>query len=207
MQQSEITVEVLCDKDTLFALLEGKGFKYTSRLLINDYYYTHLPLKGGQVDFRELITNSFLVRQLSCIDFKNKNKSITTTSLVYKKKEFDVYQKVIAEHKITCDVPTAAEANEIFLQSGLNNWSTKTITGYEFKRANKKQTILVQDVEGLGLFLEVEQFEYQTGKSDEVLDDLVDFLNELEIPTGTNYHESIVYRLYLNRKKAVKVNS
>jgi len=194
--QSEITVEILCDKDTLFKLLRDKGFKCMAKLIIDDYYYTHVDLEA---DFRELVSNSFLVRCLRCADFKSKNKSINYTRLTYKKKEFDLDNKVISEKKIATDIADVGVANSILQTAGLTNWCTKNANGYGFIRG--KQYILVQEVEDLGLFMEVEQFDYQKGDEDEILDELVEFVNELEIPISSNFHESIAYRLHLKKNK------
>jgi len=196
--QSEITVEILVDKENLFDLLQKKGFKHTYNVNINDYYYTHFPIPEA-VGFRELISNSFLIRCLRYYDIKGKKKSDSDnyTKLIYKKKEFDLDDRVISEKKISCDLPDTRIANEIFQMSGLINWCTKPTTGYTFIR--DKQKVFIQEVEGLGLFMEVEQFDDQTGTEDEILDELVDFINELEIPVGENYHESIAYRIFLER--------
>jgi len=198
MIRSEITVEIFCDKDTLFKLLEDRGFKYVAKLQIDDYYYTHVPI-GRDIDFRELVTNSFLVRCLKCADFKSKEKSIGYTRLIYKKKEFDQRDKVISEYKISTDVADTRFANEIFQQMGLTQWVSKNANGYGFRRDN--QYILVQEVENLGLYIEVEQFDDQSGDKDEILDGLVDFINELEIPCGNDFHENIAYKLFLKKSK------
>ena len=199
--KSEITVEVLCDKDTLFNLLLSNGFRAIARLLIDDYYYTHLA-NFATASPKELISNSFLIRCLSCNDFKSKAKSILKTQLIYKKKEFDMHEKVISEQKLVTDVKDTSIANEIFQQSGLTNWVTKSSFGYGFKKGEKY--IFVQDVEDIGLFIEVEQFPGQQGTKEEILDELVEFMNEINIPVGNNYHESIAYRLHLKRN--LKVN-
>jgi len=201
--QSEITVEVLCDKETLFSLLKKKGFKYVDLLEINDYYYTHLPATE-KISFRELIANSFLIRCLRHKNLKNKRKSTYYTRLVYKKKGFDSDNNVVNEKKIVCELSCTSAANEIFQLSGLLNWCTKPINGYGFYRG--KQYIFIQEVEDLGLFLEIEQYPGQSGTEDEILDELVELVNELEIPVGENYHESIAYRIFKTRKKNSVLN-
>ena len=198
--QSEITVEILCDKETLFALLRAKGFKCIARLLVDDYYYTHIDIK--KAGFKELADNSFLVRDLRCSDFKSKNKSVMYTRLTYKKKEFDPEGKVISEQKISTDISDIGVANTILQLSGMTNWCTKNANGYGFSRG--KQYIFIQEVEDIGLFMEVEQFDYQKGSSDDILDELVEFVNDLEIPVGSNWHESISYRLHLKKNKKVE---
>ena len=199
--QSEITVQVLCDRETLFQLLRSKGFKYMAKLNIHDYYYTHMSMDKN-IDFKDLASNSFLLRDLRCADFKSRKKSIMYTRLTYKKKEFDLNNKVVSEKKIATDICDVGTANIILQSAGLTNWCTKHAIGYGFIRGG--QYILVQEVEGLGLYMEVEQFDYQKGSEDEILDELVEFVNELEIPVGTNYHESISYLLHLKTNKKVK---
>jgi len=200
MATSEITVEVLCDKDTLFKLLKDKGFSYRGELLIDDYYYTHVPM-SGDVEFRELLSNSFLLRNLRCNDKKSKAKSVMYHRLVYKKKEYDINDRVISERKISTELPDTRVANEIFQQAGMTNWCVKNVTAYDYRR--KDLQVLVQEVEGLGLFLEMEQPESITGTADEVLDKLVEILNNIEIPVGPDYHVSIAYLLHLKKNKKV----
>jgi|GEM_PF-5265912 len=194
--KSEITVEVLTDKDTLFKLLAAKGFEHTCNVEINDFYYTHFAIPEA-VGFRELISNSFLIRSFRRVNLKNKKKSEDYTKLIYKKKEFDPDDHVISEKKVVCDLPDGQMPNEIFQMSGLINWVTKPTKGYTFYKGEQK--IFVQDVENLGLFIEIEQFPNQKGTEDEILDELVDFLNGLDIPVGENYHESIAYRIFLEK--------
>ena len=197
MMYSEITVEVLCDKKTLFRLLEERGFKKTDTLRSDDCYYTHVPITKS-IGFRELISNSFIIRSLTCNSFNSLfggNKFRKNTFLVYKQKEFDISGKVISEQKTMTEVKDKVVANNIFQQAGLINWCNKMTNGYGFTRG--KQYLLIQDVENIGLFMEVEQFEYQKGTKDEILDELVEFVNDLEIPVGDNYHESMAWRLFL----------
>ena len=62
--QSEITVEVKCTKNKLFAILEKNGFFFKERLHITDFYYTHFNLAKLHVEFKELIKNSCLIRNV-----------------------------------------------------------------------------------------------------------------------------------------------
>jgi len=204
--QSEITVEVLCDKETLFKLLNNKGYFFKERLHITDFYYTRLDLSKC-IEFKDLSRNSFLVRDVKLERKYFSNDGVAT--LLYKHKAFDKNNNVISEQKLSCNIDVDA-SRRIFDAAGLSNWCVKKMTGYVFKKEGKngqeaKEEILVQEVHGLGIFIEIEQFDESAGTRDEVLDGLVDLINELGVPCGNDFHINIAYRLYLQRTNRVPV--
>jgi predicted adenylyl cyclase CyaB len=190
---SEVTVEVLCTKEELFDIFRVNGFFFKDTLMMTDYYYTHLRPEQC-TDYNMLLTNSFLIRDVR-VDKKYFSSKNGSTELLYKKKTFDKYGKVDQEQKISTEVFDVDKANKVFRSAGLHNWCIKKFIGHPFKRGNIH--ILVQEVVGLGLFLEIEDFEGQTGTKEEILDELVDILNELRIPMGNDYHISIAKLLLL----------
>jgi len=195
--QSEITVEVTCTKKKLFELLEKNGFFFKERLHITDYYFTHFDVDKLDIGFRQLAKNSCLIR-----DVKLERKyfgSDGITNLLYKRKEIDAQNRVQSEQKIACPISNANQAKRIFTLMGLKNWCTKKMTGYVFKKGDFE--MLVQEIEGFGLFIEIEQFENQKDDTQQkILNRLIRFVNGLEIPIKPDYHVNIAYAMYMHQR-------
>ncbi|MDR0461757.1 MAG: hypothetical protein LBG88_00235 [Christensenellaceae bacterium] len=199
--QSEITVEVKCSKKKLFEILKANGFLLKERLYITDYYYTHLDVSKKHPEFKELSKNSCLIRNVE-LERRYFNSGDITT-LLYKKKDIDENNHTLSEQKVACKVDSLASAKRILSLMGLNNWCTKKITGHVFKSGPIE--LLVQEVDGFGLFIEVEQFESQANDSQtKIMNRLKKFINELEIPIRPDYHVSISYLMYLESLKPKK---
>ena len=198
--QSEITIEIACSKRKLFQILHSKGFFFKERFFITDHYFTHLNTTAQTVDFKTLSKNSFLIRNVE-IERKFLLDAQGITSLLYKKKEIDDNDRSQSETKIVCRLQdNANKARRIFSEMGLNNWCVKKIIGYEFKCGS--QLLVLQEVEGLGLFMEIEQFESQRGSPKKIISELIQFVMDLGIPTKSNdFHVNIAYRMYLETRK------
>ena len=91
MSETEVTVEVFEDLDSIRRALLSKGFAMTGKYLIRDRYYTGLGDVSG-LTYGELIGNSFLIR---CIDGPAPVKL-----LMFKKKEIDASGVVVSEEKV-----------------------------------------------------------------------------------------------------------
>jgi predicted adenylyl cyclase CyaB len=145
------------------------------------------------VEFKDLYKNSCLIRNVTLERKYFSPEGITT--LLYKKKEFNENDHIESEEKISCQIDNVAKAKRIFTSMGLKNWCTKKITGYIFKR--NVMEMLVQEVEGFGLFIEIEQFRNKTDTYKKAMDKLIKFVNELNIPIKPDYHVNIAYEMYL----------
>ena len=197
--ESEITVKVLCSKKKLFDILERKHFLLKRRLKITDYYFTHLDILNANFEFKTLIKNSLIIRHKEIID-----KSDLSTfgidgqsTLLYKKKEFAEDNTVLSELKIACDLGNPTKAKRIFSAMGLNNWCVKKGTWHIYKR--KELELYVQEVENLGLFIELEQSENQKGSPQKIQQALIQEIESLRIPLGNDFNVNIAHLLYLKR--------
>ena len=198
--QSEITVEVTCSKKKLFDILASNGFLFKERLFITDYYYTHLNMTKAAVAYKDLTKNSALIRN---VEFERRYfNSEGLTTLLYKKKDVDDKNRVLSEQKITCQLASLSSARRIFSAMGLKNWCVKKMTGHVFKRGSLE--FLVQEVEGYGLFIEVEQLENQSGTYTTIINKLKKLIDELQIPIKPDYHVNIAYRIYQESMKPKK---
>jgi len=196
--QSEITVQVTCTRKKLFDALAAAGFSFKEKFQIEDYYYTHLDPLKSKIEFKLLSKNSCLIRN---VKLERKYFSADgVTTLLYKKKDIDDDNRVKSEVKISTTVDDKNSARRVLSSMGLRNWCIKQMTGHIFKKGT--QEILVQEVEGLGLFMEIEEFDGQKGTAAVKLGVLKKFVNALDIPIGDNYHCNIAYMLYLQELTA-----
>jgi len=197
--QSEVTVEVACTKKKLFDILESSGFFFKERLHITDYYFTHFNLAKVSVEFKELISNSMLIRNVVLERKYFSPEGITT--LIYKKKDVDECDRCQNEQKIECTIDSVVKARRIFTSMGLKNWITKRITAYVYKR--NEVELFIQEVEGIGLFIELEKYKVTKGGEDEtkakkkMLSELVKFIDSLKVPIKPDYHVNIAHRMYM----------
>ena len=175
---SEITVEIQCDKKTAMEILKKGGYALTKNWTQVSLYWTNLDI-SKTVDYKTLITNSLLVRtaESECV-------------IMHKIKQFDDNGNVIAEEKVQQKVQDAYTTNKIFELSGFKNWVV--MTAEQLILTNGKTEFCMQDVEGLGLYLEAEN------NNGESLDGLISFANGLRLPLGDDFvGVKLPYLVYL----------
>ncbi|MBP5312895.1 MAG: CYTH domain-containing protein [Clostridia bacterium] len=177
MSETEVTVEVFEDLDSIRRALLSKGFAMTGRYLIRDRYYTGLGDVSG-LTYGELIGNSFLIR---CIDGPAPVKL-----LMFKKKEIDASGVVVSEEKVKTVLEDPETAAKIFGLAGLNQYCEIRNMSYIYEKANV--ALAVQDVEGLGIFIELEEDNTMKGlESREKLSRLTAVLKGLGLKLGSDF--------------------
>ena len=112
MRETEITVQVFNSLEEIDDILVSQGFEKTRNFQLNDWYFTRLD-DIQNINFVDLINNSFLVRQL----ISNTEK----LQLCYKQKQVDEFNNVIAEEKFMSQIDALDETLKIFNYCGLNN--------------------------------------------------------------------------------------
>jgi len=179
----EVTVKIKDDKANAFKILNKLGWKLEKHWVQTSTYWTHLDTLNV-VPYRELIENSVLVRDM-------KGRSENCVEFMYKDKSFDKNGNVVNEQKIVCSV--GEEANEILRRAGFKNWVIMKAEQNIFEKDSK--SFCIQDVDGLGLFLEVEE---DRG----VVDDLIDFAKSLGLELGNDFVGiKLPYMLYLKNQE------
>ena len=146
--ETEITVQVFETLDTVDKVLINKGFKVRDRFELHDNYFTTLENVDG-LDFQTLIANSVLVRRLVREDKTEKH------ILTYKAKEFNSNGSVISENKVNVLVDDATKTAQILRLAGLKNWVNVDNYSIVYKRGDEE--LCFQDVNGVGLLVEVEE--------------------------------------------------
>ena len=185
--ETEITVQVFMKAEDVKEYLLKNGFEILEIYDINDNYYSKYRLsKLKKMSYKSLIKNSFLLREI--VDDNPR------CQLCYKDKiiKNDV---VIAETKYTSQVVNKNDAEKVFEMSGLNLWCKS----YNHTFSMKKDDIFlaVQDIKGLGCFIEYEEDESMNGMSPmQKIEYMKGILNGLGLPLGKDYNVKKVYMLF-----------
>jgi len=189
--ETEITAQILCSREAATGILEKKGFYFKEKFLLIDHYFTHLKLEPD-IEYKHLMENSFILRDA---EFNRRYGGVSSSTLIYKDKLFDERGAIVGEAKKKCDVTCSHAAEEIFLMAGLTEWCLKSVNGYVFKKGEHE--ILLQEVDDLGLFLEIEEFESQHNEPEEKkIEELIKFAKALGLPLGDCFNVRISYLLF-----------
>lgn len=149
MKQTEITVQVFDSFENLSENLKNNGYEIVGKCDLNDFYYSKYSNDELRLfSYENLLSNSFLVRKVS-------SETENSVSLIYKNKEIDKYRNVISEEKTKVLVDDLNKTLKIFDLGKLNRWCELTQHMTIFN--NSKYEFAVQEVEGLGLFIEFEE--------------------------------------------------
>ncbi|HJD05688.1 MAG TPA: class IV adenylate cyclase [Candidatus Onthoplasma faecipullorum] len=190
---TEICVQAYTALEELQRKLENAGFEFVENYNNSDTYFSILNENDVEnVDYKTLLDSSLIVRHIvgdSC-DIKN---------LVYKKKTLDENGNVIKEIKTKLKIDDIDKAKQMFSSLGLTCWCDYINHNYEYKKG--EISIIVQYVDSLGLFIEIEEFNSIKDKSDkEKFAILKDIVNSLNLPLGSDFSCKKPY-MYLNKTK------
>lgn len=188
MRETEITIQIFDDLDTIFAKLDKLGFQQISKYELNDWYFTKLKI-NSKVSYSYLLKNSFLVRQV----LEDKEKIY----LCYKDKQIDKTGRVLSEEKINVIVSNLADTLKIFNKANLNCWCELKQILYVFKKGQIEFS--VQAVEDLGNFIEYEENETMLNMSSkQKIDFMYSQIKNLNLNFGTDLSCKKVYMKYIN---------
>ena len=177
MKETEITVEVFDEFEDLKQKLVDLGFEMIEEVDMQDFYVSgKTMIELQKCNYQELINNSFLLRNIR-----------DNTEIIFKKKELDKNGDVIAEEKYHCGVDNLEDALKVFKMSNLNVWCELKQHMSVFKRED--MTFLVQQVEGLGTFIEYEEDENMRGlTAEEKIKAMLENLNKLGLNIGKDFN-------------------
>lgn len=148
--QTEITVQVFNPKQEIESILREKGFAVTETYTMHDWYFSkHSWRKIQKLTYPKLLQRSFLVRSICGQQQKH--------YITYKNKMCDKKGNCLQEEKINVCVNDAEKAVTIFQKAQCTLWAeVKNVT-----TVYKKEHICfaLQDIDGLGIFLEFEESE------------------------------------------------
>ena len=193
MKETEITIEVFDTLDQINRILKEKGFIVERKYDLIDYYYSKYSIvELNKFNYKELINNSFLVRQF--VD------DSPTSSIIFKNKDLDNLGNVIREEKVKCGIKDLDNALRIFNLAGLNCWCTLNQHVLIYKKDSIE--FAVQIVDDLGIFIEYEEDDTMFNMSEqEKIDLMFNALQGLGLKLGKDYS---CKKVYLKFKKQLK---
>jgi len=176
MKNTEITAQIFDDYQTTKQKLLNLGYNEIHSFEMNDSYFT--SLSNTSIQYQDLINNSFLLRKFS---------DDSTHYMIYKNKEFDKNGNVVSEEKIISKIDSFESVKNILNNANFNNYANILTKIYVFKKDDIE--FVLQNVESLGLFIEIEEFKaIKNFSTEEKLDKLITFLKKLNLNIGDNYN-------------------
>lgn len=193
---TEICVQAYTTLEELQRKLENAGFEFVENYNNSDTYFSTLSKRDiKKLDYKALLDSSLIVRHIEGDNCDIKN-------LVYKKKTLDENGNVIKEIKTKLKIDDIDKAKQMFSSLGLTCWCDYVNQNYEYKKG--EISIVVQYVDSLGVFIEIEEFNSIKDKSDkEKFAILKDIVNSLNLPLGSDFSCKKPY-MFLN--KTIKNN-
>ena len=179
MQQTELTVEIFDEIDSIKTKLISKGFRVLETFSMKDVYLSKLPKTDiVSKSYEEMIKNSVVIRTLMGAS--------TVNLILYKDKRYNNSGDVVAERKITCSVEDADKVEKILLNAGMESWCELVQNMTVFR--NEDMQFVVQEVENLGTFIEYEEDEALKDLStNQKIEKMKADLTSLGLNTGDNF--------------------
>lgn len=191
---TEICVEISATVDEIKKVAIEKGFEFLETYYNLDTYYTTLKNEElKNVSYLNLLDNSVVIRDVFGDTWAVKN-------IVHKKKTLDENQNVIEEIKTEIKIDDIAKAKKLFDNLKMTCWCDFTNQNTLLK---KGEVILnVQYIKELGTFIEVEEYDSIADyPATQKFDILVDIINSLGFPIGTDYSCKKPFMLFEKNQK------
>ena len=179
MSGTEVTVKINTEKSMVIDIFKNLGYICVDSFVLKDFYFTHL---GDllNVSYSDLLEHSILLRQ------KSDASGVISQSLCHKSKTIDDRGNVISESKTSTAIVDLEACKMVFERAGLNNWCNLVNKSKVYKKG--EISLVLQDVQGLGLFLEVEEYPSIAGlASDAKFSALCSFVDSLGLDIGPDY--------------------
>ena len=182
IMDKEITVQIHTNVAEASQILIDNGFKPVKTWVQTSSYWTHLDVSGSKkLPYKDLLGNSVITRTAEW-----------GSEIIHKTKHIGSDGNVIGEDKITSSIDNFETTNQILMRAGLLNWITMTADQYIFRKDNME--LCLQDVEDLGLFMEIE-----ATRNDETIETLITCAKSLNLPLGDDFVGiKLPYMLYLD---------
>lgn len=193
MEVTEICVQVFNSFNHVIETLIKNKFTYLEKFYLRDSYFTHFNFHTARtISYETLLRNSVLLRRV--IDNVGEKHQ-----LIYKNKTLNKNGDVIKEEKVRTRIEDVKKAHEILNISNFNNWCDISTENLVFVKDGV--SILVQKVENLGIFLEMEEYAGQKGSAQEKFEQLVRIVKQFGFNLGNDYSCKKIYMLYNKTKK------
>ena len=191
MLQTEITVQLFEDIKDVENKLIKLGFCKTEELNIQENYFTNLKndaLKNAS--YSNLLVTSVILRSYTTL--KNK---VPTAKLIRRLENLDSHNYAVGEERVIKEVEDGVHSRKVMTNIGYTNWVTLKQKNIYYKKG--EITIILSDVEGLGNFIEVEEYPSISNLVEtEKIDILKKYINSFNFKIGNDFSCKKVYMLY-----------
>jgi len=193
MRQTEVTVQVFDSMENVLSQLGALGYEVVGNKKMCDYYYTALCHKAIQdADYATLIKSSIILRDLTDGKFRKQE-------MIYKDKTLDNFGNVVSEEKLHEKIESIDNVRRMFERWGLTCWCT-LMDSMTVCRKDDVEFVL-QSVEGLGVFIELEELpDMRDWTDDEKIDELKLILKNVGLKLGEDYSCKKPYMLFEKEK-------
>lgn len=191
MLQTEITVQLFEDIKNVENKLIKLGFCKTEELNIQENYFTNLKndaLKNAS--YSNLLVTSVILRSYTTL--KNK---VPTAKLIRRLENLDSHNYAVGEERVIKEVEDEVHSRKVMTNIGYTNWVTLKQKNIYYKKG--EITIILSDVEGLGNFIEVEEYPSISNLVEtEKIDILKQYIKSFNFNIGNDFSCKKVYMLY-----------
>ena len=179
MAETELTVEVFGGFNNVIKHLEENGFQRLETFTISDQYFSKFPKEEILTQsYEDMINSSLILRELSG--------DISKKQMLYKNKTYNANGDCISEEKTSCRISSTKNASKLLINIGMSCWCQITQQIVVFK--NQQMQFAVQDVDGVGTFIEYEERGNFSSLSDEEkIKTMKENLSSLGLNMGNNF--------------------
>ena len=172
----EICVKCLNTKEEVIDKLQSQDFKIKEDFILKDIYYVKKDKVISLDNSNELLSNYVLIRQTL-------PKNVVCFKL--KEKKFDELGNILNQSSCSCEVKDKQKAI-IFIEK-LGYKELLKINDHNILMSNGKNEIYIQDVEDLGVYLEMEQKNiYSTNDNGKDINEIINNLNSYNLDIDKN---------------------
>lgn len=184
--KTEITVQLFEDKDTILAKLRDRKVEFVENYTVVDHYFTKMSRhelynsSTGAKSYNNIIRNSIILREIDNGDGDRKAR------IVHKNKVLDANGNVISEDKLGTSIGNTTTVSKILERAGLNCWCE--LVNHSTVYRVGEFDLAIQDIDGLGRFLEIEEPDSMKGWSnEEKFEYMKKFVQSLNLDIGENF--------------------
>lgn len=185
INDKEITCEVFEEIPIIVEVLEKEGFKYIEEFVLNDIYMNNTNtneffLKNGRIE------DSLVIRYVN-----ENDKKIICKRRIYNNGELGISTK-----KSVLKVSSIEEAELHLNMLGYTRFLNMIDKNYRYE--NNDYIAYIQEVENLGIFLELEIKEIEN--KNQSVEDLIKYVKSLDLKIGTKFNVRKAELLYAKQK-------
>lgn len=174
-KELEICVRALVDFEELKAKMLDMGFKVQEDFQLNDIYMIENDRNVSIDAADDILSNYVLVRETV-------GKKVM---LVIKNKEINEKGEVICQKSIKCQISNRDDGYNFMMNLGYKKFLE--LNDHNVLLSNGKNEIYIQDIDGLGVYIEMEQknllLENNNG---DTLEELINNLKQYNLPIDDN---------------------